>query len=278
MSPQNISKKISKDLKGVIPEFRNKDYNFNITELNSRKNSVFNLTFEKKPLNVPREFIIKIFKTKNIVSENNILIRLKNQNFHVPKVLILKKPYLILEKVHGANLCDFINDNLKDKEQLDDLEPDVKNQLVSSIEKLAQWLAQLHEKNITRKQNSEEIFVLNKGDTRLRDFIMNFPEDILYGVDFEDSYEGNHLDDLAWICCSLLDTSPGLFDMDEPKHKIDLINLFLRKYYQTSSSLKFDFDYFAEKMIEYLNLVIDRRNLPFGPISKSTFIEDISIS
>lgn len=278
MSPQKIEKKIIKDLKGVIPEFRNKDNKFSITELNSRKNSVFDLVFEKKPLNVPKEFIIKIFKTKNIVSENNILIRLKNQNFHVPSVLFLKKPYLILEKVQGVNLCDFINNNLQGLDQLDDLNLEVKNKVVYSIEKLAIWLAQLHEKNITRKPNSEGIFVLNKGDTRLRDFIMNFHEDILFGVDFEDAYEGNHMDDLAWVCCSLLDTSPGLFDMEEPTHKIDLINYFLRKYYQTSSSCQFDFDYFAEKIIEHLNVVIDRRNLPFGPISKSTFIEDISVN
>ncbi|MFX1325987.1 MAG: hypothetical protein ACFE8N_13620, partial [Promethearchaeota archaeon] len=249
MSPEDIAKKISKDLKGVISEFRNKDFNFTITELNSRKNSVFAIVFDKKPLNSPKEFIVKIFKTKKIVSENNILIRLKNQNFSVPEVLFLKNPYLVLEKVQGVNLCDFINDNLKNLEKLEDLDTDMRNQMVHTIELLAEWLAQMHEKNITRKPNSEEIFVLNKGDTRLRDFIMNFREDKLYGVDFEDAYEGNHMDDLAWICCSLLDTSPGLFDMEEPTHKIDLINYFLRKYYQTSSSYQFDFDYFAEKMI-----------------------------
>ena len=232
MSLQKIKSKIAKDLKGVIPEFRNKDYNFNIIELESRKNSVINVVFDKQPRSFPTEFIIKIFKTKNIVSENNILIRLKNQNFRVPEILSLKKPYLILEKVQGINLCDFINDNLKDTEELNDLTSDIRNHVIKSIEKLAEWLAQLHEKNTVRKQKSEELFVLNKGDTRLRDFIIDFSKDTLYGVDFEDAYEGNHIDDLAWICCSLLDTNPGLFDMDEPKHKIELINLFLKKYYQ----------------------------------------------
>ena len=127
-----------------------------------------------------------------------------------------------------------------------------------------------------RKRRSDELFVLNKGDTRLRDFIIDPSSEILYGVDFEDSYEGNHMDDLAWICCSLLDTTPGLFDMDEPKHKIDLINIFLKKYYQTNSSFQFDFNYFTEKIIGYLNIVIERRNLPYGPIRTTSFIEDIS--
>ena len=35
-------------------------------------------------------------------------------------------------------------------------------------------------------------------------------------------------------------------------------------------------NYLAEKMIEHLNIVIQRRNLPYGQISKSSFIEDIS--
>ncbi|MFX0080962.1 MAG: hypothetical protein ACFE94_04340 [Candidatus Hodarchaeota archaeon] len=276
MSLLKIKSRIAKDLKSIIPEFRNKDYNFDITELNSRKNSVINLVFDKQPPNFPKEFIIKIFRTKNIVSEINILNRLKNQNFSVPSILGLKKPYLILEKVQGINLCDFINDNLRDTEELNDLTPDIKNQVINSIEKLAEWLAQLHEKNTVRKHKLEDLFVLNKGDTRLRDFIINFSENILYGVDFEDAYEGNHMDDLAWICCSLLDTNPGLFDMDEPKHKIELINLFLKKYYRETTSFQFDFNYLAEKIIEHLNIVIQRRNLPYGPISMSSFIEDIS--
>jgi len=276
MSLLKIKSKIKKDLKGVIPEFRKDNYNFVINELKSRKNTVINLIFDKKPQDFPKEFVIKIFRTKNIVSENNILIRLRNQNFHVPKIFSLKKPYLLLEKVKGVNLCDFINDNLKNTENLDDLDSDLKNQIISSIKNLAEWLAQLHKKNIVRKRRSEEIFVLNKGDTRLRDFIIDNVKDVLYGVDFEDSYEGNHMDDLAWICCSLLDTSPGLFDMDEPKHKIDLINVFLKRYYQINSSFQFDFNYFTEKIIGHLNIVIERRNLPFGPIRTSSFIEDIS--
>lgn len=276
MTLQTIKHKITKDLKGIIPEFRSESTSFQIIELPSKKNTVFHIIFNTEPLEFPKEFIIKMFKTKNIVSENNILIRLKNQNFHVPTVLKLKKPYLLLEKVEGITLCDFINDNLKDKRRLEDLDSKVKTQIIYSIEKLAEWLAQLHRKNTVRKRRSDELFVLNKGDTRLRDFIIDHSRDIMYGVDFEDSYEGNHIDDLAWVCCSLLDTSPGLFDMDDPKHKIDLINIFLRRYYRTNPDFHFDFNYFTEKMIGHLNIVIERRNLPFGPIRTTSFIEDIS--
>ncbi|MFX1574081.1 MAG: hypothetical protein ACFFB0_15160 [Promethearchaeota archaeon] len=264
------------ELKENIPELRDNSYNYNIIQLPSKKNAVFNLVFDKKPPNFPKESIVKIFNTSNIANEYNILTRLKNQNFHVPHILLLKNPYLVLEKVNGVNLCDFINDNLQEIEKLDDLDSELKTKMIQAIESLAKWLVQLHEKNIVRKKEFTEIFVLNKGDTRLRDFIMDFSGDILYGVDFEDAYEGSHIDDLAWICCSLLDTKPGIFEMDEPTHKTDLINIFLRKYYQTSSSFQFDFNYLAEKIIEDLNIVIERRNLPYGVISKAKFIEDIS--
>lgn len=276
MSLPKIKTKLVKDLKSIIPEFRNKDLQFSITQLPSKKNIVVELSFATKPRNFPKEIIIKVFHTKNIVSENNILTRLKNQNFNVPEKLAIKKPYLILTKVPGVNLCDFINDNLKNNENLDDIPLNLRNQIIHSIELLAEWLAQLHEKNTVRKHDSEELFVLNKGDTRLRDFIIDFSEDSIYGVDFEDAYEGNNMDDLAWICCSLLDTNPGLFEMDEPKHKIELINIFLKKYYQITSSFQFDFNYLAEKIIEHLNIVIQRRNLPYGMINKDSFVEVIS--
>ncbi len=93
MNLQAIRSKIVKDLRGVIPEFRKDNYNFKIYELKSRKNTVLNLVFDKTLQDFPQEFIVKIFRTKNIVSEKNILTRLKNQNFHVPKIFSLKKPW-----------------------------------------------------------------------------------------------------------------------------------------------------------------------------------------
>ncbi|MFX1312226.1 MAG: hypothetical protein ACFFHD_06400 [Promethearchaeota archaeon] len=276
MKMHKLIVKALEDLKEIVPQLGDNNYNYDTIELLSKKNLIFNLVFDKKPSNFPKESIIKIFITPNIANEYNILTRLKNQNFHVPKILFLKNPYLVLEKVNGINLCDFINENLKKVEKLNDLNSDLRNKMIHAVESLANWLVQLHEKNIVRKKEFSEIFVLNKGDTRLRDFIMDFSENVLYGVDFEEAYEGSHIDDLAWVCCSLLDTNPGIFEMEEPTHKVDLINIFLRKYYQSSSSFQFNFNYLAEKLIEDLNIVIERRNLPYGVISKAKFIEDIS--
>jgi len=275
MDLQKIRIKMIRDLRDQIPGL-SQDI-FKMTELPSKKNIVINIEFDKKPTKLPKEIVVKIFRTKNIVNEINILNRLKNQKFHVPNILFFRKPYLILEKLNGTNLCDFINEKLKGVQNLYELNSKERNEIIHSIEKLAEYLAQLHEKNFVRKRyKAKKKYVLCKGDTRLKDFIFDDASDILYAVDFEDSYEGNHLDDLAWVCTSLLDTDPGLFEMEEPKHKIELINRFLKKYYQDNVRFPFKFNYLAEKIIENLNLVIERRNLPFGTFSKDKFIEDIS--
>jgi hypothetical protein len=275
MDLQKVQTRMIRDLRHQIPELISE--NIQVSELPSKKNQVIKVLFEKKPSKLPKEIVIKIFRTKNIAHEINILNRLKNQNFDVPSILFFQKPYLILEKVKGVNLCDFINEKLKGTKTLDELELNVKNEIIKSVEKLAEFFAQFHEKNFVRKRyKAKKKYVLCKGDTRLRDFIFNSDTGVLYAVDFEDSYEGNHLDDLAWICTSLLDTNPGLFEMEEPKHKIELINIFLRKYYQNNVRFPFKFNYLAEQIIENLNIVIERRNLPFGTVSKDKFIEDIS--
>ena len=97
MDLQKIRSRMVRALKNQIPEL-NQD-NIQLMALPSKKNFVFNIVFDKKPTKLPKEVIIKIFRTKNIAHEINILNRLKNQKFHVPSILLFRKPYLILEKV-----------------------------------------------------------------------------------------------------------------------------------------------------------------------------------
>ena len=123
--------------------------------------------------------------------------------------------------------------------------------------------------------SKEDISVLNKGDTRLRDFIFNTETGQIHGTDFEETYVGNPIDDLAWVCCSLLDTNPGVFEMNEPRPKIDLINYFLKSYYEMNPGFEFNFTYFAERLIEDLNEVMRRRNLQMS-LNKNSFIKEIS--
>ncbi|MHA1466606.1 MAG: hypothetical protein ACTSP6_00830, partial [Promethearchaeota archaeon] len=135
--------------------------------------------------------------------------------------------------------------------------------------------SKLHINNIIEDKEHSHVKVLNKGDTRLRDFIYNLSDDKVVGLDFEDSYQGNHIDDIAWICCSLLDTNPGIFEKNNPKAKIELINLFLKGYYRINPATHFDFKYFTEKLIENLNTVMSRRGIDMI-LNKDNFIKEIS--
>ena len=249
---------------------------FTLERLSSKKNIVYELAFKKKPNKFPKEVILKLFRTNYAEKEYEALIKLEKQELSIPKVLFFEKPYLILKKLEGVNLCDFINDNLVNITALDELDLEIRDKILVSVNKLAEWIAKLHRENVINKKDTLEIIVLNKGDTRLRDFIYNVTKNVIYGIDFEESYEGNFLDDLAWICCSLLDTNPGIFEITEPKHKIELINYFLKEYFRINKKFLFSFNYFAEKLIDYLNIVIERRALELSPFRKSVILRSLS--
>ncbi|MFX1393637.1 MAG: hypothetical protein ACFFAH_08680 [Promethearchaeota archaeon] len=276
MDINTIKKKVLRDLRQEIPELIEGITNLSLNRLNSKKNLVYELNFDKKPNKFPKHVILKFFRTKYAEKEYNALIKLEKQDLEIPKVLFFKKPYLILKKINGVNLSDFINDKLININTINDLDLKIKNNIFLSLEKLAEWIARLHNQNIIDNKDYSEIIVFNKGDTRLRDFIFNFSNKKLYGLDFEESYEGNYLDDLAWICCSLLDTNPGIFEIDEPLVKIELINYFLREYFHVNRSFLFSFDYFAERLIEYLNIVMKRRSIKLSSIRKNVILKNFS--
>ena len=263
------------DLKEDLPELVDKFNHFILNHIKSKKNSVVGLTFNRDTEHLPKEVIVKIFSTNSADNEYSTLTKLKRQNLFIPNILFFKKPYLILERIKGVNLCDFINEKLVDVADLESLNLETKEEISRSIEKLADWFNQLHTNNVIENEKHSEAIVLNKGDTQLRDFIYIPLKNEIYGLDFEDSYEGNHIDDIASVCCSLLDTNPGIFEQTVPKAKIELINLFLESYYRNNPSIYFDFKYFTEKLIENLNIVMSRRGLNMI-LNKENFIKELS--
>jgi len=258
------------NLREDFPELVDKFNHFILSQFQSKKNTVIQLTFNRKTESLPKEVVIKIFTNDTADTEYDTLKHLYEQEILVPKIIFYKKPFLILEKIEGINLCDFINDRLLKVADLDSLDTITKKELVMCIEKLANWLSKLHLNN-----KLDEKLSLNKGDTRLRDFIYNLLTNEIYGMDFEDSYKGNHIDDIAWICCSLLDTNPGIFEQTVPIAKIELINHFLKSYYRINPATHFDFKYFTEKLIENLNTVMSRRGIDMI-LNKDNFIKEIS--
>lgn len=271
-----VNKKFDSELRKDLPELFDSSTNFSLKRIPSKKNVVFDLKFKKEPKEYPAQVILKVFKTDHYQTELNALKKLKTQELRVPEVLFEGDNYLLMEKIQGNNLCDFINDNLTGNKHLSELGTQISLELVKAVKELALWFAKLHTQNSHNQDKKIHIPVLNKGDARLRDFIFNNSSSTIYGVDFEESYIGNHMDDLAWICCSFLDTNPGIFQMNSPKHKIDLVILFLNKYYEYSKKFYFSMNYFAKKLIENLNIVIRRRSLNIGKLNVYSIIDRLS--
>ena len=267
-----IRKEIVSNLKGELPDFVDKLNYFIIQKLRSKKNSVVKVIFNRPTDHFPKNIVIKIYRAPNAQKEYSELIKLKNQELTVPRVLFFRNGFLILNYIEGENLCDFINHKLIGVQDIYLLDETNRKKIEDALLKLAEWLGNLHINNMISK---EDISVLNKGDTRLRDFIFNTETGQIHGTDFEETYVGNPIDDLAWVCCSLLDTNPGVFEMNDPRPKIDLINYFLKSYYEMNPGFEFNFTYFAERLIEDLNEVMRRRNLQMS-LNKNSFIKEIS--
>ncbi len=275
MDPQKIKERIIQDLSDQIPDLIEGENDFILNRLTSRKNIVFEVIFKIKPAQFPKVVILKLFQTDFAEREYQMLKLLEEQQILVPRVLFYKKPYIVMEKIQGINLTNFINNNLKNISSLNDLKLHLRRKLKHSVKKLARWFAIFHRNNIVRREESN-VIVVNKGDARLRDFIYNPATHEVYGLDFEEAYEGNYHDDLAWICCALLDTNPGIFELKEPRPKIELIKVFLKKYYKINNDFKFSFNYFAGQLIEFLNIVIERRDLEFGLVRKETILNNLA--
>ena len=179
-----VRQEIITELSEEIPELVDKFNHFILVPFKSKINTVVNISFNKATERFPKDMVIKIFRTINSDSEYQTIERLKEQDIPIPEIIFYKNPYLILRKIEGINVCDYINDNLKNIETLDDLEPNIKSNISICIEKLAEWLANFHMNNLVRKKEELEYIVLNKGDTRLRDFIFDPSNEVLYGIRF----------------------------------------------------------------------------------------------
>ena len=117
----------------------------------------------------------------------------------------------------------------------------------------------------------------SNGDVRLRDFIITPSANQIYGVDFETAYMGNYLEDLSGICCSIIDTDPGIFELSEPHHKITLINTFLKEYHKINSDFisVFNFEIFSELFIKQLNIVKKSRGMKSFHLHRESILDKI---
>ena len=70
MVAERIKNKIISELIEEIPELDlGVNLSFSLNQHKSKKNFVYDLLFEKKPKNFPKEFVLKIFRTDNAENE-----------------------------------------------------------------------------------------------------------------------------------------------------------------------------------------------------------------
>lgn len=227
-----------------------------IKNLKAGKNLIFLISL-KNPQTLPEEIIIKKISTKSFITEHENLISNYQKGILVPKIFAFKKPYILMEKIDGFNLCDLLND---------DLDNSTENSIYSVkkeiFEKLAEWLYQYHEINITTEKKSQ-ILVRNKGDLRLKNFI--YHEKKIYGIDFENVYEGIPENDIAEVIVSIITTSPGDIFRDELlEFKINLILDFLLKYMKINTKFIISNNEIVKCLYSHLKIVAKRRHVEYN--------------
>jgi len=248
----NLKKEVLRDLKEILPEIEITT----IKNLKAGKNLIFLISL-KNPQTLPEEIIIKKISTKSFITEHENLISNYQKGILVPKIFAFKKPYILMEKIDGFNLCDLLND---------DLDNSTENSIYivkkEIFEKLAEWLYQYHEINITTEKKSQ-ILVRNKGDLRLKNFI--YHEKKIYGIDFENVYEGIPENDIAEVIVSIITTSPGDIFRDELlEFKINLILDFLLRYMKINTKFIISNNEIVKCLYSHLKIAAKRRHVEYN--------------
>ncbi len=259
----NLKKEILRDLEEIIPEIEITTIKF----LKSRKNLIFSISL-KNPQTLPKEIIIKKFSGESFNTEYKNLISNFQKGILVPKIFASKKPYILMEKIDGLNLCDLLNDDLDNSTENSIFI--VKKEI---FEKLAEWLYNYHEKNITSDKESQ-ILVRNKGDLRLKNFI--YYEKNIYGIDFENVHEGIPENDIAEVIASIITTSPGDIFRDELlEFKLNLILDFLLRYIKINTKFILSNEEIVKCVYSNLKIVAKRRRVEYNEEILNEKIENL---
>nr|WP_255565427.1 hypothetical protein [Gelria sp. Kuro-4] len=147
----------------------------------SKKNRVYRVSDGR------RELAAKLYTCAAACArEKSALLEAGARGIAVPRPLaLLREDLLLLEKVTGTNLCDVLNQTLE----------------ATLARRLGTWLGELHAR--FRRGGC----TLLKGDAVLRNFLVGAGGQ-LYGLDWEESREGEPLSEVGEACASVLSTDP----------------------------------------------------------------------
>lgn len=147
------------------------------------------------------EIIAKVFRTDGLENELFHLTACLEKEIRVPQPFGDVGRVLVMEYLHGNNVCDLINET-----------PNIQ---IGTL--LAEWFAAFHSSFGTGRMTTV------KSDAKLRNMID--VQGRVYGLDFEAAHRGDLIEDLGEICSQILNTDPAFID-----RKYQICDEFLRSY------------------------------------------------
>lgn len=152
----------------------------------SKRNDVYRI------IDGDKKYILKEFKDlSDIKKETECLMLLKGCNINVPEIISIDNNILILEDLGYLTLLDWYEDNEKKNSN------DYKDMII----KLCKWMKSFYDVSLVR--HNRQIILL---DVNFRNFIIKGNE--IYGIDFEQSSEGNIESDLGKLAAYALTYYP----------------------------------------------------------------------
>jgi len=184
----------------------------------SKKNEVKKIEFNG------RTYIVKKFHEKFIHGlkvEERVLRGCAERDIPVPGIVDVEKNMLILEYIPGED-CKLLFDTKKDE----------RKKMISSI---AAWLGDFHQAFDQKR----------RGDCILSNFILK--DHHIYGIDFEESEQGDPLRDIGDMCTSILRMEPSFTE-----EKFVLVQHLIDEYFSNISKGTEDLtDSVVESMLHY---------------------------
>lgn len=205
----------------------------------SRKNNVFLLIKQNTKSSI--SYVLKEFSEEfkgNLNTEFRTLKQLYTLNIAVPKIINYSKDFLLLNYIPGMRIMDIINFDNNNKELLS------VTKIGDIFNELGAWFSMLHFKTLDDSGNS-----ILKGDCALKNFIYNpaSDNDLLFGIDFEESFIAQPILDLGTIGAVILTIKP-IFS----KQNSEFFKILIESYNKTLGRYSKDELYYNNK-----NLIID---------------------
>jgi aminoglycoside phosphotransferase (APT) family kinase protein len=145
-----------------------------------------------------RIMVAKVFPSDardRLENERDMLKRCRDAGVPAPYSISVLQNAILMEFIDGINLSSLFDSVMTSPEAKDGLTGYPRQELIDG---LASWLAQFHH---------SFGFKMCRGDSILKNFIVSRKK--VYGIDFEESGEGDPIKDVGQVCSYALSTDPA---------------------------------------------------------------------